>query len=89
MGRKEEGSSCLCGAARERERAVWAGTIKELQRRASSALACSVCTAVRVRVMVRVMVRDRVRVRVRFSFRSFEFSFTEYIHTASFSMWCV
>ena len=31
----------------------------------------------------------RVRVRVRFAFCSLGFSFTEYIHAASFSMWCM
>ena len=34
-------------------------------------------------------VRVRVGVRVRFAFCSLGFSFTEYIHVASFSMWCV
>ena len=32
--------------------------------------------------------RVKVRVRVRFVFCSFRFSFTEYIHAASVSMWC-
>ena len=32
---------------------------------------------------------EEIRVRVRFAFCSFGFSFTEYIHAASFSMWCV
>ena len=35
-----------------------------------------------------VRVKCRVRVRVRFAFCSFGFSSTEYIHAASFSMWC-
>ena len=33
-------------------------------------------------------VRVRVGVRVRFAFCSFGFSLQEYIHAASFSMWC-
>ena len=43
----------------------------------------------RVRVRVRRSLRVRVRVRVRFAFCSLVFSFTQYIHEASFSMWCV
>ena len=41
---------------------------------------------VRGRVRVRVRVRMRFRVRVRFAFCILGFSFTEYIHAASFSM---
>ena len=41
-----------------------------------------------IRAGVRVRDGVRVRVRLRFAFCSFGFSFTEYIHTASFSMWC-
>ena len=32
--------------------------------------------------------RLRVRVRVRFAFFVLGFSFTEYMHAASFGMWC-
>ena len=37
---------------------------------------------------VRVEVRVGVRVGVRFALGSFGFSFIEYIHAASFSIWC-
>ena len=45
--------------------------------------------SVDVRVRIRAMVRAMARLRIRFAFRSFGFSFTEYIHAASCSMWCV
>ena len=38
-------------------------------------------------IRVKVRIRIRIRVRVRFAFRSLGFSFIEYIHAASFSMW--
>ena len=38
---------------------------------------------------VGLRVRVRVRARVRFAVCSLGFSFTEYIHASSFSIWCV